>query len=464
MAVMQIFFLALLVGLLTLYFLKQLWSRRHYPYGPLPLPLIGDMWQIGIRLYQDTLIKQQPKQHGNKRLVTPFLNAVTKEDDLVYSNGDIWKQQRLIGQMTMKKLGSEKKGIEHQIEEEARQLVETFARVKSKPLDPLLPITTSVCNVICAMAFGHRFSVKDEEFQKLIEAIDVALKCGGSFVYALYEMFPRLMKYLPGPHKKALSSREMVLSFAKRETEKHKKHRTQHGPLDFIDFYLSQMKAKSKGDPNTMYNDQNLAQCVLDLFISGTESTATTLQWGLLLMATYPDIQGKVQNEMEDVLGSTHSIHYQDWKKLSYTSAVIHEIQRAKYAFLFKIISCCAKDVNVFGFLIPKGTFLNPDLHSFLLDPKRWETPEKFNPNHFLNKDGHFVAMEELLLFSAGDHECLEEQVTQIELFIFFTSLLRAFTFQLPEREKEFKEEPAIGLTTYPHSYQLCAIPRFRAS
>lgn len=63
---------------------------------------------------------------------------------------------------------------------------------------------------------------------------------------------------------------------------------------------------------------------------------------------------GKVQKEIEDILGSSHSICFQDWKKLAYTNAVIHEIQRAKYAKLFGIIRQFVKDVNIFGFLIPK--------------------------------------------------------------------------------------------------------------
>ncbi|XP_066475035.1 cytochrome P450 2J6-like [Tiliqua scincoides] len=364
----------------------------------------------------------------------------------------------------MQKLEMGEKGMEHQLREEAQQLVETLAHAKGQPLDPLLPITHSVCNGISAVVFGHRFSVEDEGFAKLIGATDVALKYGGSFIYALHEMFPWLMKYLPGPHQKALSSRETVISFAKKEIEKHKKQQLlKHKPRDFIDFCLFHME-KIKDEPSSAYDDNNLAQCILDFFISGTESTSTTLHWALLLMATYPDIQGKVQKEMEDTFGSSHSICYQDWKKLAYTSAVLHEIQRAKYALQFGIIRQYVKDVNIFGFLIPKGTFLNPGLHSLLLDPKQWETPEKFNPNHFLDKEGHFMARRELLLFDSGDGVCLWEELAWMELFLFFTSLLRAFTFQLPEGAKEFNTQPVMGLTTYPHSYNICAFPRCKTS
>lgn len=37
---------------------------------------------------------------------------------------------------------------------------------------------------------------------------------------------------------------------------------------------------------------KNLSVCTMDLFGAGTETTTTTLQWGLLYMITYPHIQG----------------------------------------------------------------------------------------------------------------------------------------------------------------------------
>ena len=37
-----------------------------------------------------------------------------------------------------------------------------------------------------------------------------------------------------------------------------------------------------------------------------------------------------------------------------------------------------------------------------LYDPECWETPQQFNPGHFLDKDGNFVANEAFLPFSAG--------------------------------------------------------------
>lgn len=40
-----------------------------------------------------------------------------------------------------------------------------------------------------------------------------------------------------------------------------------------------------------------------DLFVAGGETTATTLRWAVLLLAYYPDVQRKMQNEIDAVVG-----------------------------------------------------------------------------------------------------------------------------------------------------------------
>ncbi|KAL7991077.1 hypothetical protein Chor_014507 [Crotalus horridus] len=167
----------------------------------------------------------------------------------------------------------------------------------------------------------------------------------------------------------------------------------------------------------------------------------------------------KVKKEIEDVFGFSGSISYQDRKKLPYTNAVIHETQRVKYILIAGLPRQSTKDVKMRGYLIPKGSIILPDLRSVLLDPEQWETPEEFNPNHFLDKDGKFIEREEFLPFGIGVRACVGQQLARIEIFIFLTSLLRAFRFWLPEGVKELNEEPVIKFTMHPHLYRFCAIP-----
>ncbi|KAH0624269.1 hypothetical protein JD844_007955 [Phrynosoma platyrhinos] len=333
---------------------------------------------------------------------------------------------------------------------------------RRQPFEPLLPITNAVCNVMNGMAFGIRYSTEDEEFLRRVDAIDVVSKFGTSLTALLFESFPWLMNYAPGPHHKIFDFVKKEISFAMEEIQKHKEKRDCESQ-DIVDHYLLQIE-KNKGDPRSTYSDDNLAHLILDLFIAGTETSATSLHWALLLMVAYPDIQDKVYKEIEDIMGSSEAICYQDQKKLPYTNAVIHEVLRAKYVFFFGLPRECVKDVKLRGFHIPKGTFIVPDLHSVLLDPERWETPEEFNPHHFLDKEGNFISREEFLPFGIGARVCLGEQMAKMEIFLFFTYLLRKFKFQLPEGVKELNKEPLLGFTLHPHPYKICAVPRCSSS
>lgn len=49
-----------------------------------------------------------------------------------------------------------------------------------------------------------------------------------------------------------------------------------------------------------------------------------------------------------------------------------------------------------------QGTAVMPNLTSVLFDENEWETPNVFNPGHFLDAEGKFVRRDAFLPFSAG--------------------------------------------------------------
>ncbi|CAM9326916.1 unnamed protein product [Bubo scandiacus] len=152
---------------------------------------------------------------------------------VMFSNGRLWKQQRCFGLARMRKMGVGKKDQEYRLQEEARHLVAYLQKTNRKSLDPTMPVVHTVSNVICSVIFGHRFSKDDENFHCLIESTD-----------------------------------------------------TMAAFMNITSFF-------TKGDADATYDEENLIQSIFDLFLAGTETTATTLCWALLYMVIYPDIQKK---------------------------------------------------------------------------------------------------------------------------------------------------------------------------
>merc|ERR1719414_2893068 len=70
------------------------------------------------------------------------------------------------------------------------------------------------------------------------------------------------------------------------------------------------------------------AQILMDLFLAGGETSATTLAWSVVHMVRHPDVQEKVHAELDNVLGSDLSPKLQDRPNLPYTEATLMEVQR----------------------------------------------------------------------------------------------------------------------------------------
>nr|XP_020731161.1 cytochrome P450 2J2-like [Odocoileus virginianus texanus] len=475
------------VFLLFVDFLKRK-HPKNYPPGPLRLPFLGNFFQLDLG--KGNLIPQQlVKKYGNiisldfgavhsivitglpyikealvyqeqnfvNRPRAPLQKRIFNNKGLIRSNGQVWKEQRRFALMTLRNFGLGRKSLEERIQEEITYLIQAIGEENAQPFDPHFIINNAVSNIICSITFGERFDYQDDQFQELLRLLDNVLCLQTSVWCQLYNVFPRIMDFLPGPHQKLFSNWEKLKMFVASVIENHRKDWNPAETRDFIDAYLLEIE-KHKGNATSSFHDENLIYSTLDLFTAGTETTSTTLRWGLLLMALYPEIQEKVQAEIDRVLGQSEKVSTAARESMPYTNAVIHEVQRFGDIIPMNVPREVTVDTTLNGYHLVKGSMVMTNLTALHRDPEEWANPDMFNPEHFL-ENGQFKKRESFLPFSIGKRMCLGEQLARTELFIFFTSLLQKFTFRPPANEKlslKFRE----SLTKSPVSYRLCAIPR----
>ncbi|KAJ6662585.1 hypothetical protein lerEdw1_011722 [Lerista edwardsae] len=447
---------------------------KDFPPGPTPLPLLGNMLSLDFRKPHISSLKMAKKygdvfslQFGTEWAVMvnglplvkevlvhqgenfldrpkfPLTNEITGTFGLLASNGLSWKQQRRFTLTTLRNFGLGKKSLEERIQDESRYLTDAIEDEKGQPFDPHFQINNAVSNIICSIVFGDRFEYQDSHFQKLLHLLDESVVLQGSVWNQLYDAFPSLMKHLPGPHQTIFKNWEQLIIFVKEMIEKHKEDWNPSEMRDFIDAYLSEM---AKDDVPSSFCEENLLFSTLDLFLAGTETSSTTLRWALLYMALNPDIQARVQSEIDSAIGQSRQPRMEDRDSMPYTNAVVHEVQRISNIVPFNVPRKATNDTELAGFRVPKGTLLLSNLTSVLLDKDEWETPDVFNPNHFL-ENGQFKKKEAFIPFSAGKRACLGEQLAKMELFLFFTALLQKFTFQAP-KDVTLRLDFRLGLTT----------------
>ncbi|KAF1376962.1 hypothetical protein PFLUV_G00216950 [Perca fluviatilis] len=470
--------ISLLGGLLVLllvYLVSSSFSSKEdskEPPGPKPFPLIGNLLQLDLKRLYNTLLKLS-KTYGSvftwckcARAWGPEVLAARVRQTaacvlcrVIWANGDSWKEMRRFALTNLRDFGMGKKASEDKIIEECEHLIEVFKKFKGEAFDTTQPINYAVSNIICSIVYGSRFEYDDPEFTSLVDRTNRYVQLVGSPSVQLYNMFPRIGKWFGG--KKEI---EAIFAVNKKQNlqlfSRLKETLNPQMCRGFVDaFLVRKQNLEESGIANSYFNERNLMQTVFNLFAAGTDTTATTLRWGLLFMAKNPKIQDQVQEEVSREIGS-RNVQVEDRKNLPFTDAVIHETQRLANIAPMAVPHKTSQDITFQGHFIKKGTTVFPLLTSVLYDESEWERPHSFYPAHFLDKDGKFVKRDAFMPFSAGRRICPGESLARTELFIFFTSLLQHFRFTPPPgvSEDELDLTPRVGFTLSPSLHKLCAV------
>ncbi|KTF78369.1 hypothetical protein cypCar_00043767 [Cyprinus carpio] len=234
-----------------------------------------------------------------------------------------------------------------------------------------------------------------------------------------------------GPHQKIYQNAEELKAFIKEAVKTHRETLDPDSPRDFIDAYLLEIE-KQKSNEDSTFHEDNMVMSVSDLFLAGTDTTSTTIRWGLIFLTQNPDVQERCHKEIVGVLGYDRLPSMEDRDKLPYTYATVHEIQRYGNIVPFGVFHETTQTTKLRGYDIPKGTTVFTNLTAILSDKDHWKYPDTFNPENFLDDNGNFFKPESFLPFSLGPRVCLGETLAKTELFLFVTSLLQRIRFSWP--------------------------------
>ncbi|XP_028818811.1 cytochrome P450 2B4-like isoform X2 [Denticeps clupeoides] len=433
------------------------WSKQYGPVITVYLGLQRVVVLIGYETVKEALVDQAEDFSG--RAPVPFLYKATRGYGLLISNGERWHQLRRFTLTTLRDFGMGRKKMEIWIQEESKYLVDLLRENKSS-FDPSFFLSRAVSNVICALVFGQRFSYKDAQLLRLLQTISGILKFLSSPSGQLYNIFPRLMNYLPGRHQTIFREVDEIRNFCTEKITQHQETLNPDDPRDYIDCFLMRLN-EEKNLPSTEFHNDNLISTVLNLFLAGTETTSSTMRYTMMLLIKYPHIQEKMQKEIDDVIGQTRSPTMEDRKSLPFTNAVIHEAQRFLDLVPMGLPHYATKDISFKGFIIPKDTVILPLLHSVLKGEDHWDNPWTFNPDHFLDNNGNFKPNPAFIPFASGKRACVGESLARMELFLFLVTLLQHFTFSSPEGPDSVDISPEnSGFGNVPRRYEMIVTPR----
>ncbi|XP_053123266.1 cytochrome P450 2G1-like isoform X2 [Hemicordylus capensis] len=470
---------------------KKMSSRGKMPPGPTPLPIIGNFLQIKAAKTYQSLLKLREKygpvftvyfgtrpivvlcghdvvkealidraEEFSGRKTMPTLERTFQEHGVVFANGERWRQLRRFSLTILRNFGMGKKTIEQRIQEEAQFLLEEFQKTKEKPFDPTFYLSCSVSNVICSIVFGDRFDYEDKEFLALMQMMNESFREMSTAWSQFYDIYASFLRYFPGPHTKVYDILEDMRRFIARRVKKNQETLDPNSPRDFIDCFLIQME-KAKDSPDNAFNVKNLELTTLNLFFAGTETVSSTLRYGFLFLMKDPKVQEKMHEEIDRVIGHSRAPNIEDRSKMPYVDAVIHEVQRVSDLIPMNVPHAVTRDTEFRGYVIPKGTEIYPLLGTVLHDDTKFKNPDAFNPENFLDENGHFKKNEAFVPFSSGKRICLGEALARMELFLFFTTILQRFQLKPLMDPQDIDTTPQeSGFANIPPFYQLRLVPR----
>ncbi|XP_058386945.1 cytochrome P450 2F5 [Diceros bicornis minor] len=478
--------LLLLLALVCLFLTLSPRSKSQLPPGPSPLPLLGNLLQLRSQNMVTSLTKLSKKYGsvftvylGSRRVVVlsgyqtvkealvdqreefsgrghyPVFLHFTKGNGLVFSNGDRWKVLRRFSIQILRNFGMGKRSIEERILEEGSFLLEELRKTEGEPFDPKFVLSRSVSNIICSVLFGSRFDYHDERLLTITRLINENFQIMSSPWGEFYNIFPSLLEWLPGPHRRLFQNFGRVKDLIACSVRDHQASLDPSSPRDFIDCFLTKM-AQEKQDPLSHFYMDTLLMTTHNLLFGGTETVGTTLRYAFLVLMKYPKVQARVQEEIDSVVRRARLPALEDRASMPSTDAVIHEVQRFADIIPMNLPHRVTQDTAFRGFLLPKGTDIITLLSTVHQDPSQFLTPREFNPEHFLDANQSFKKSPAFMPFSAGHRQCLGESLARMELFLYLTAILQSFSLQPLGAPEDIDLTPlSSGLGNLPRPFQL---------
>ncbi|XP_067895752.1 cytochrome P450 1C2 [Heterodontus francisci] len=491
---------ALLLSLLLLACLEgcrwlREWRRRQgrrSPPGPFAWPLVGNAMQLGssphltftkmARRYGDLFqirlgshdivvlngeatIRQALLQHNAQFAGRPdfaSFRLVSGGKSMAFGRySSQWQLHRRLAHSTVRAFSTAnsqtKKLFEQHVVSEACDLIQVFLRLgaSGRHFEPSHQLVVATANVMCALCFGRRYSHDDLEFRKLLGRNDKFGQTVGAG--SLVDAMPWLQAF-PNPVRSVYQDfKQLNREFFEFVRDKIVQHRAtyQAGTTrDMSDAFIDVIEHGKLAEGGL--SKEHVEGSVTDILGAGQDTTSTALSWILFHLVQFPQLQSRLQQDIDKVVGRERLPGVEDKARLPYLEAFIYEIMRFTSFVPMTIPHATTAHVDINGYHIPKDTVVFINQWSVNHDQHKWRDPGTFEPSRFLKEDGSINRdlASRVMIFSAGKRRCIGEQLSKMQMFLFTAILLHQCNFEANPSE-ELSMDCSYGLTIKPVSFTM---------
>ncbi|EIW78240.1 cytochrome P450 monooxygenase [Coniophora puteana RWD-64-598 SS2] len=245
---------------------------------------------------------------------------------------------------------------------------------------------------------------------------------------------PFMQRFVPWYRKGGKAVRNLagiaVAAVAKRLNE----------PSDRVDLLRRLQEAKDD-EGNPMGREELTAEALTQL-IAGSDTTSNSSCAITYYLALHPEIQTKLQRELDDALGTDDDpvSTFDAVKRLPYLDSVINEALRLHSTSSIGLPRIAPEGgLALRGLWFPPGAILSVPSYTIHRDAGVWGADtEAFRPERWAEEERRDAVQRAFNPFSFGPRACVGRNLASMELLVIVSSILRRYTFVLEDAAKPF--------------------------
>ncbi len=417
-------------------------------FGSVPTVIIND---------PDVLQEAFGKTELADRWVSEIMDILSEQKDLVMAPyGEHWRQMQRFANRELLSARNLDTVRERYIEGVVNDLVEQMGRMgdAEELVSPIELTARSNSTLMFRSIFGHEEEAGGE-FLELREALleHVNWIFANATATNLADYIPCL-RFLPnGGVREARRQKDIgrAIVTALVEDARQRSGLGRSAPSCLVEVMLAREKA------GEITADMTRDLC-MDLLIAGTDTSAQTVNWTLLLLANRPELQAKVHQELDEVIGPDARPTVEDRNRLPYTFACLAESMRYRTIGPLGLPHKVSVETEIGGYRIPAGAQVLGNIYSIHHDPRLWESPHEYLPERFLPlEDGSAspaLSGNAFIPFGTGHRRCPGRRFAETTVWLHVTRMLHRLQFET-HHGGPLPEDEVFGLAISPQPYPL---------
>ncbi|CAN6372990.1 unnamed protein product [Urochloa humidicola] len=351
--------------------------------------------------------------------------------------GDLWRKLRRI---TMLELLSTRR-IESFRRVREQEVASLVAAIAGTPLPGELVnvsehISSLVINSVVRAVVGDGFERQGKFLEMLKERLDAA---GSGFSHS--DLFPSswFVDFVSGTTRRARANHREnseLMDWAIEQHEDRKKEEMvgkERLVRESIVDVLLRIQKDGGGIDDVPLSMGTLKALIIDLFVGGSGTTITTIQWAMSELMRKPNVMAKAQAELRHVLNGKPKVTEDDLVQMKYLKLIVKETLRLHAPGPLLLPRESRALCKILGYDVPKGTTVLVNAWAISRDPKYREDAEVFWPERFESSTIEFKGTDfEFIPFGAGRRICPGMTFALLNIELTLAALLYHFDWKLP--------------------------------